>query len=100
MSKAYECAHLKPPNYPVVKDLFDQIDARKDGLIDHNEWVTTFGAITEGKGVRGTKLAAWENSREFDRIGAEIAKNRNFIGAAIAKRLEQEGQAGTLFTFE
>lgn len=69
-------------------------------MIDSNEWVSAFGAITEGKGVRGTKLTAWENSREFDRIGAEIAKNRNFIGAAIAKRLEQDGQSGTLFTFE
>lgn len=30
------------PNYPIIKDLFDQIDIRKDGIIDFNEWSKTF----------------------------------------------------------
>ena len=28
----------KPPAYPVIKDLFDTIDIRKDGILDMNEW--------------------------------------------------------------
>jgi hypothetical protein len=28
----------KIPSYPVIKDLFDTIDVRKDGIIDMNEW--------------------------------------------------------------
>jgi hypothetical protein len=48
MTKCYEVAHLKPPAYPVVKDLFDTIDIRKDGSLDLKEWQQTFGQVTEG----------------------------------------------------
>jgi hypothetical protein len=33
-----ELAGDKPPAYPVIKDLFDTIDIRKDGIIDISEW--------------------------------------------------------------
>jgi len=36
--KLYELAGEKPPAYPVIKDLFDTIDIRKDGILDINEW--------------------------------------------------------------
>ena len=36
--KAHEVAGDKPPAYPVIKDLFDTIDIRKDGIIDVSEW--------------------------------------------------------------
>lgn len=36
--KLHELAGEKPPAYPVIKDLFDTIDIRKDGIIDHHEW--------------------------------------------------------------
>ena len=28
--------------YPIIKDLFDQIDIKKDGIIDFTEWSRTF----------------------------------------------------------
>ncbi len=31
-----------PPNYVLLKSIFDYIDIRKDGLIDLNEWLKTF----------------------------------------------------------
>jgi hypothetical protein len=36
--KAYELAGEKAPAYPVIKDLFDNIDVRKDGILDQHEW--------------------------------------------------------------
>ena len=36
--KAHELADEKSPTYPVIKDLFDTIDVRKDGMIDLHEW--------------------------------------------------------------
>jgi len=33
-----ELADDKQPTYPIIKDLFDTIDIRKDGIIDMNEW--------------------------------------------------------------
>lgn len=48
VTKSYEVAHLRPPTYPVVKDLFELIDARKDGVIDVKEWNQTFGKAGEG----------------------------------------------------
>lgn len=33
---------LELPNYPIIKDLFDHIDIKKDGIIDLTEWSKTF----------------------------------------------------------
>lgn len=59
---------MKAPAYPVVKDIFEIIDIRKDGLIDVKEWQQTFGMITEGEKnltVKATPLVMWETTREF-----------------------------------
>jgi hypothetical protein len=31
-------ANEEIPSYPVIKDLFDRIDVRKDGILDLAEW--------------------------------------------------------------
>jgi hypothetical protein len=46
--KLNDLAGEKSLSYPVIKDLFDTIDIRKDGIIDMNEWQQTFGNVTEG----------------------------------------------------
>lgn len=51
--KAHELAGDRAPAYPIIKDLFDAIDIRKDGILDINEWQQTFGFVTEGN----TKLS-------------------------------------------
>lgn len=33
------------PSYTVSKDLFDQIDLKKDGIIDKDEWLHAFVII-------------------------------------------------------
>lgn len=38
VTKVHEMAHEKSPTYLVIKDIFDTIDIRKDGLIDLQEW--------------------------------------------------------------
>ena len=48
MVKAHEVAGDRIHSYPVIKDLFDTIDIRKDGIIDLSEWQQTFGLVTEG----------------------------------------------------
>lgn len=74
------------PTYAIIKDLFDTIDIRKDGIIDLNEWEQTFGNINEGSKsltIKATPLSAWESSREFKNIGALIARNRKGLKAAL-----------------
>lgn len=79
MSKVHELANEKCPVYAIVKDLFQQIDIRRDGMIDLGEWQQTFGRVTEGNSklsIKATPLTSWENSPEFAKIGFLIAKNR------------------------
>jgi Ca2+-binding EF-hand superfamily protein len=57
------------PAFTVLKDLYDIIDIRKDGVVDMREWLNTF------KG--DTKL--WEDSKEFDDITRIISRNRKLI---------------------
>lgn len=96
--KLNELAGDKVPAYPVIKDLFDTIDIRKDGIIDINEWQSTFGNVIEGSKkltIKATPLTMWENSREFSQIGTMIAKNR--------KKLKEEFENitnGQIVTFE
>lgn len=56
--KAHEVAGDKIPAYPVIKDLFDTIDIRKDGIIDMSEWQQTFGLVTEGNNKLTIKQSA------------------------------------------
>lgn len=35
----FDCAGQIPPSYPVLKDLFDCIDTKKDGVLDKKEWI-------------------------------------------------------------
>lgn len=86
--KAYELAGEKAPAYPVIKDLFDNIDVRKDGIIDQHEWQQTFGNVLEGSNklsIKPTPLNHWESSREYLLIGQLIAKNRKLLREEFEK---------------
>lgn len=87
MTKAHELAGEKCPTYPVIKDLFDTIDVRKDGMLDLHEWQQTFGRVEQGNSrisFKTTELSMWENSREFERIGFLMAKNRKVLVGKFA----------------
>ena len=88
--KVYELSNEKIPAYPVIKDLFDTIDIRKDGILDLNEWMQTFVHVTEGNNkltIRSTPLTIWENGRECAAIGNLIAKNRKLLKEEFEKVL-------------
>ena len=82
VTKAHELAGEKVPTYPIIKDLFDTIDVRKDGVLDLHEWQQTFGRVEQATSrisFKTTELSMWENSREFERIGQLMAKNRKLL---------------------
>ena len=92
--KLYELANDKCPAYPVIKDLFDTIDIRKDGILDINEWQQTFGHVIEGNNkltIKATPLSQWENTREFLLIGQLIAKNRKLLKEEFEKVTKGKG---------
>lgn len=43
--KLYQDDSKEGPNYILMKNIFDYIDVRKDGIIDQNEWITTFNSV-------------------------------------------------------
>jgi Ca2+-binding EF-hand superfamily protein len=57
------------PAFSVLKDLYDIIDIRKDGVIDMREWLNTFNGNTK----------SLEDSKEFDDISKCISRNRKLI---------------------
>ncbi len=75
-------AQERAPAYSIIKDLFDTIDIRKDGIIDLNEWQQTFGGVEGGDNkltIKPTALSSWENTREFKAIGNLICRNRKVL---------------------
>ena len=100
MTKAHELAGEKVPTYPIIKDLFDTIDVRKDGMLDLHEWQQTFGRVEQGCSkisFKTTALSMWENSREFERIGFLMAKNRKLLVEKFREALGSQTQKS--FTF-
>ena len=98
MAKVHEVAREACPTYLVVKDMFDTIDIRKDGVIDLHEWQQTFGRVADdpqNQAIGASPLTNWENSKEFEKIGALIAKNRKQLKEQFRRVL---GEA-TAFTF-
>ena len=69
VNRLCELAGESVPVFSVLKDLYDIIDIRKDGVVDMREWLNTF------KGEAKT----WEDSKEFDDISKIIARNRKLL---------------------
>ena len=75
------------PNFVVLKNCYNFIDLRKDGVIDLVEWCNVFGKVT-GKldlfqGIENKKgfneLKKWEMSDNVIDIYKDIYKNRKMI---------------------
>ena len=65
-----ECAQETPPPYPIMKDLFDQIDSEQDAVLDQKEWNKAFSVVEtddtremKGHSSMVKSLAGWEDSR-------------------------------------
>lgn len=51
-------------------------------MIDLHEWQQTFGRVEQSNSkisIKTTSLSMWENTREFQQIGALMAKNRKLL---------------------
>ena len=82
--KLYTCANEIVPTYPIIKDLFDVIDIRKDGIIDLNEWSQTFKAVQEGDMKATLKptphdLIQFEDSKQYIVAVAQIGRSRKLL---------------------
>ena len=72
------------PNFALLKNSFDVLDLRKDGVIDINEWNKAFSKIPSKLDVKGSEkqmkvLREWEGSNDIQKIYAEITKNRKLL---------------------
>jgi hypothetical protein len=59
------------PAFTVLKDLFDYVDARKDGYLDRKEWASAF-KVAEA-------AVNWEDTQDFDKVCAAVGRNRKLI---------------------
>ena len=72
------------PPFSIIKDLFDEIDIRKDGEIDFKEWNQTFIGVQNGDKKFSLRkmpihLAEFEVSRDAKIITEAIVRNRKFL---------------------
>jgi Ca2+-binding EF-hand superfamily protein len=70
VTKLYSLSKQACPSFNVVKNLFDLIDIRSDGVLDVTEWVNAF---------RGSTNGAWEDSKEFEAVSSMISKHRKLL---------------------
>ena len=93
ITELYKRENRPIPNFALLKNTYDYIDLRKDGMIDMVEWTNAFGNMkgkldaikpknTEHK-RQLQKLRRWETSNDVINIYKEIAKNRKIIQQKI-----------------
>lgn len=70
-----ELAKDEEPAFPVLKDLFELIDTRKDGVLDQKEWSNAF------KPAGG--MQNWEDSQHFGQVCAGISRSRKMLTLAF-----------------
>ena len=93
VTEIYKREDRPMPNFALLKNTYDYIDLRKDGMIDMVEWTNAFGdlkgkldAIKPKNGEQKRqlkKLRKWETSNDVINIYKEIAKNRKIIAQNI-----------------
>lgn len=70
-----ELAKDEEPAFPVLKDLFDLIDTRKDGVLDQKEWSSAF-KVSAG-------MQNWEASQQFLQVCAGISRSMKMLMLAF-----------------
>ena len=91
ISELYIKENKSVPNFAMMKNCFDYIDLRKDGLIDLVEWSNVFGNVSGKldlsrsfdfkKGIK--TLQKWEMSNNLIEVYKNIAKNRKIISQKV-----------------
>jgi len=51
------------PGFSIIKDIFDFIDIRRDGIIDLNEWMQTFRSVEKYE-VKSQKIIKYKRSKK------------------------------------
>jgi len=93
ITELYKREDRPMPNFALLKNTYDYIDLRKDGMIDMIEWTNAFGGM-KGKldAIKPKnsqhkrqlkKLRKWETSNDVINIYKEISKNRKIIAQNI-----------------
>jgi Ca2+-binding EF-hand superfamily protein len=93
ITELYKREDRPMPNFALLKNTYDYIDLRKDGMIDMVEWTNAFGDMKgkldaikpKNKEVKRQlkKLRKWETSNDVINIYKEISKNRKIIAQNI-----------------
>ena len=97
----YNRNEAKIPNFTLVKNVFDTIDLRKDGIIDMNEWCISFGSYNGSLDVESEKVS---NGLEFFDKKFKIKnnfKNPNKIdhNRKVLREWETSGDVTVIYKF-
>lgn len=111
----YRRDQMKPPSFTLLKNAYDTLDLRKDGLIDMNEWMRGFGSYngsldyapktengfeffskTKKRGDSFTTsnrriLREWESSGDICDLYKMITKSKKLIKDKLRKFLLSDG---------
>jgi hypothetical protein len=90
VNKLQGCGGESPLTFSIIRDLFDAIDVRRDGIIDTHEWGQTFAKAQEGDKATSIKvtpatLRCWEETKDGNVVGTLIGKHRKIIQEELEK---------------
>ena len=97
----YKRNEVKKPNFTLIKNAFDTIDLRKDGIIDMNEWCIAFASYNGTLDIESEKVS---NGLEFFDKKFKIKnnfKNVNKIdhNRKVLREWETSGDVTVIYKF-
>ena len=105
LTDVYSRDNRQAPNYTQMKIAFDVIDLRKDGMIDLNEWVKTFGCVGDTNAANNVNVShdvnnrvmvkEWETAMDMGNVYKIISKHKQRVKSAL-KQLTFKQAGNTL----
>lgn len=89
----YKRDYREAPNFTMLKNAYDCLDLRKDGIIDMNEWMRAFGSFNGSLDVRSNSI---DNGYSF----FSRKKNDNFLNANRKVLREWESSSDICFIYK
>ena len=97
----YKKNEEKLPSFILIKNAFDEIDLRKDGIIDINEWNKAFGNFNSSLDPDEEKISIGETffGKKFEKKNNFVSKDKIENNRKALREWETSGDIAAIYKF-
>ena len=90
-----DLAGQQPPPFSIIKDLFEFIDKKQDGVITMDEWMDSFGLYVQNSNPSAQSAPIledleWERTKDFERVILALGRSRKLLNSIFRQRTKND----------